>query len=131
MMVYVHQVLDEGQVENERVDLININQKIPLILYVNELFDNWSIYLFYQQDVEGISSPAVLRKAASANATNLIPHKSHDQQSLIKVDLERFFYCFPLDQNPSKTDSTNVNDMIDIDERLKSLEKFMKENLPS
>ncbi len=40
MMVYVHQVLDEGQVENERVDLININQKIPLILYVNELFDN-------------------------------------------------------------------------------------------
>jgi hypothetical protein len=49
----------------------------------------------------------------------------------MKVDLERFFYCFSLDQNPSKTDSTNVNDMIDIDERLKSLEKFMKENLPS
>jgi hypothetical protein len=34
---------------------------------------------------------------------------------------------FNLDQNPS----TNINDMIDIDERLKSLEKFMKENLPS
>jgi hypothetical protein len=34
---------------------------------------------------------------------------------------------FNLDQNPS----TNINDMIDIDERLKSLEKIMKENLPS
>jgi hypothetical protein len=30
-----------------------------------------------------------------------------------------------------KTELTNPNDMIDIDERLKSLEKFMKENLPS
>ncbi len=42
-----------------------------------------------------------------------------------------FLFLFHLDQNPSKSDSTNVNDMIDIDERLKSLEKFMKENLPS
>ncbi len=138
MMVYVHQVLCEVQVKNERVDLININQKILLILYVNELFDNWSIYLFYKQDIEGISSPAVLRKAASTNATNLIPHKphyhsssDHDQQSLLNDNLSIFLYSCSLDQNPSKTDSTNVNDMIDIDERLKSLEKFMKENLPS
>jgi hypothetical protein len=42
-----------------------------------------------------------------------------------------FIEFFILDQNPSKIDSTNVNDMVDIDERLKSLEKFMKENLPS
>jgi hypothetical protein len=46
-------------------------------------------------------------------------------------NLSIFLYSCSLDQNPSKTDSTNVNDMIDIDERLKSLEKFMKENLPS
>ncbi|CAF1168377.1 unnamed protein product [Adineta steineri] len=73
-------------------------------------------------DIEGTSSPAVLRKAASNNATNFVSHKSHhhsssdhDQQNI----------------NPIKTDLTNTNDMIDIDERLKSLEKFMKENLPS
>ena len=30
-----------------------------------------------------------------------------------------------------RKDSLNGNEMIDIDERLKSLEKFMKENLPS
>ena len=41
------------------------------------------------------------------------------------------FILFNLDQNLLKTDPTNLNDMVDIDERLKSLEKFMKENLPS
>jgi hypothetical protein len=48
MMVCVHQVLDEVQVENEPADLININQKILLILYVNELLNNLSIHLFFQ-----------------------------------------------------------------------------------
>ncbi|CAF4786446.1 unnamed protein product [Rotaria sp. Silwood1] len=73
-------------------------------------------------DIEGVSSPPILRKAASNNATNFVSHKSHhhsssdhDQQNI----------------NSIKPESTNVNDMIDIDERLKSLEKFMKENLPS
>jgi hypothetical protein len=33
VMVYVHQILDEVQVENELVVIINTNQKILLILY--------------------------------------------------------------------------------------------------
>ncbi|CAF1460193.1 unnamed protein product [Rotaria magnacalcarata] len=74
-------------------------------------------------DIEGVpSSPPSLRKSASNNPASLISHKSHhhsssdhDQQNI----------------NLIKTESTNVNDMVDIDERLKSLEKFMKENLPS
>ncbi|CAF4424618.1 unnamed protein product [Rotaria socialis] len=74
-------------------------------------------------DIEGVSSsPPILRKSASNNPASLISHKSHhhsssdhDQQNI----------------NLIKTESTNVNDMVDIDERLKSLEKFMKENLPS
>ena len=36
-----------------------------------------------------------------------------------------------LDVNLIKTELTNTDDMVDIDERLKSLEKFMKDNLPS
>ncbi|CAF1082746.1 unnamed protein product [Rotaria sordida] len=73
-------------------------------------------------DNEGVSSPPIIRKAASNNVTNLVTHKSHhhsssdhDQQNI----------------NSIKPESTNPDDMIDIDERLKSLEKFMKENLPS
>ncbi|UJR23988.1 hypothetical protein I4U23_026954 [Adineta vaga] len=66
-------------------------------------------------DMEGASSPAVLRKAASNNTTGFVPYKSHHQQNV----------------NSMKTELTNTEDMVDIDERLKSLEKFMKENLPS
>ncbi|CAF4507161.1 unnamed protein product, partial [Rotaria sp. Silwood2] len=73
-------------------------------------------------DIDGVSSPPILRKSASNNATSLVSHKSHhhsssdhDQQNI----------------NSIKPESTNLNEMIDIDERLKSLEKFMKENLPS
>lgn len=69
-------------------------------------------------DVEGAASPPVLRKAGSTNVTS---HKSRYQSS---SDHEQ-------NQNPLKSDGANVNDMVDIDERLKSLEKFMKENLPS
>lgn len=47
------------------------------------------------------------------------------------VFFDSFLLSFILDPNSGKTDLNNVNDMIDIDERLKSLEKFMKENLPS
>ena len=40
-------------------------------------------------------------------------------------------FLFNLLISPIKIESMNVNDMTEIDERLKSLGKFMKENLPS
>jgi len=62
-------------------------------------------------DIERVSSPPILHKAASNNSTILFsPEHSHDDQ-----------------QNP---DSTNIDNMIDIDQRLKILEKFIRQNFP-
>ncbi len=61
----------------------------------------------------------------------IIPHLIMINKVFYLKTKKIFIEFFILDQNPSKIDSTNVNDMVDIDERLKSLEKFMKENLPS
>jgi hypothetical protein len=49
-MVYVHQVYDEVQVKNELVHLLNINQKIQLILYVNYNIKNL-IYLLFKNRI--------------------------------------------------------------------------------
>lgn len=62
----------------------------------------------------------------------IIPHRIMiNKVRRNRLSFPILFLSFALDPNSGKTDSNNLNDMIDIDERLKSLEKFMKENLPS
>ena len=87
-----------------------------------------------------MSSPAILRRSGSNNATHLNVHRSSRQHRPSSSDLDHqsrasfvlllpFFIDLRLDLHSLKKDSPT--EMVDIDERLKSLEKFMKENLPS
>jgi len=64
-------------------------------------------------DIERVSSPPILHKAVSNNSTILFPPEhSHDDQQI-------------LDPN-----STNMDNMVDIDQRLKILQKFIRQNFP-
>ncbi|CAF1106994.1 unnamed protein product [Rotaria sordida] len=66
-------------------------------------------------DIECVSSPIILHKAASNNSTKILlpEYSNYDQQN----------------EKSTLRNLTNTGTMIDIDQRLKSLEKFIKQNI--
>ncbi|CAF1002132.1 unnamed protein product [Rotaria sp. Silwood1] len=68
-------------------------------------------------DIERVSSPIVLHKAASNNSTKILLSENSNNDYKI------------LDENSTLRNFSNSDNMIDIDQRLKSLEKFFKQNL--